>query len=478
MTPFRELRIAVFVTLLMPVVVAALAGPVAAAGKTYLSLWQRCTATGGAATLTAERPPILYPFSGEQEARRYTVCYEGQRGFGDINRGGAQNYCSSFSLASYQVGCFGGTVSAAAFYAGFGQQMRSNKLVLSGDTLAVELSPGIMVVPLQPGRMERAMADARRAVLLLSGYAPLPPEGSFRSLAWDEARGIPLIGVTGPGDLPPVSTPPPAPAWVKALSTPLVSWPLCTVVLAFGAIAGFGFHRQGYEAASRMPLVVLTLVALAGVAMAGDAANLPDQAAARFKQQLAGVRGELAAIERDRAELKAIVTGGGASLVPLTEDALQRINTLVRQRTIQAPPPPTAAPDFWAIAYLLPAMLLLLIYGLRFVVGFHYLFVPHPAGKAVEPALRRGDLISERHGEAFAAALTPDPRDVADPPAAYRSWNFAAKARAYTQRMREDADLARAAHERDVARAAQKDAEVRLRAARSKLPWWQRWFWR
>ena len=115
MSLWRRVLSCVVPSVLVSALVGMSAAPVSAGTKTYLSLWQRCTATAGAASMSAERPPILYPFSGEQEARRYTTCYQGQRGWGSIN-GGAANYCNSFNLASYQVGCFGGTVSAPAFF--------------------------------------------------------------------------------------------------------------------------------------------------------------------------------------------------------------------------------------------------------------------------------------------------------------------------------------------------------------------------
>lgn len=426
--------------------------------------------------MTAERPPILYPFSGNQEARQYTTCYQGQRGWGSIN-GGAANYCNSFNIAAYQIGCYGGTVSGPAFFAGFPQQMRANKRSLSGDTLYIEQSPGIMVVPLQQGPMERAIAASKRLSPLAAGYAPLPPEGSFRSIVWDDARGIPLIPVTEPSSLPARYSLPPAPGWVVLLARPVVAFLLLGIALVFAGIAAFGYGSGPETTGSRWPLAVVAAAALFGILAASLAAEAPDHAVAAANQQLVNLRSEHAAIERDRAELRSIVSRN-AELVPLDEQAQSRIAVLTRLRNLRAPAAPSADPEFQAVAGLASFAVLLLFFTHRLIVGWHYLFVPHPAGKAIEPALRNSDLIRTSHGKRFTAAVTPDMREVANPPPAYKSWHFAAKARAYTQRLREDEELAKAAKERDIARAAQKEAEERLRKARGKLPWWQRWLWR
>lgn len=467
----------VWFRLVLIFLIIALGFPAQAGKKTYLQLWGRCTATGGAASVASERPPILYPYSGEQESRRYTTCYEGQHGWGAINRGGAQNYCASFDLASYQVSCFGGSVSGPAFFAGFVQQMRASKLTLRGDTLYVEQSPGIMAVPLQSGAMERAIAAARRLTPLADGYAPLPAEGSFRSLSWDDARGIPLIPVTEPSSLPASFSLPPPPSWVALLSRPIIDFPLLGLAAVFAAIAAFGYGSGAQSTGARWPLAVASAAALIGILAASTAADAPTNAVNVANQQLENIRSERAAIERDRAQLRAIVSRNG-ELVPLDEQAQGRIAALIRPRELRAPSPPAADPVFQAMAGLTPFGVLLLFFTHRFIVGWHVLFVPHPAGKAIEPALRRSDLIHEKHAEIFVAATRPNPAEMVNPPPAYKSWNFAAKARAYTERLREDEELAKAAKARDIARAAQKDAEAKLRAARNKLPWWQRWLWR
>lgn len=421
----------------MSVIIGMSAAPVSAGTKTYLSLWQRCTATGGAASMTAVRPPILYPFSGDQEARQYTTCYQGQRGWGSIN-GGAANYCNSFNIAAYQIGCYGGTVSGPAFFAGFGQQMRANKLSLSGDTLYIEQSPGIMVVPLQSGAMERAMAAAKRLSPLASGYAPLPPEGSFRTIAWDDARGIPLIPVSGPGELPPAFSLPPAPDWVAALSNPILFYGLVGIIIAYAVVAAFGFVTTPSTPGAGFRLAVLAAIAIGGLVAASSAKDIPANAVAVANRHLAELRAGVREVEQDRNQLRSLVYERG-SFAPLTEQSLQQIARLTRPRSFAAPAAPTANAGFWAGVYLAPSGLLLVLFALQFAAGWYYLFVRPPVWGVVRRALRRGKPVDMK---AAKAALAPDVNEARNPPPAHQSESDAIRLDTLTEQI-ENAPISR-----------------------------------
>lgn len=107
-----------------------------------------------------------------------------------------------------------------------------------------------------------------------------------------------------------------------------------------------------------------------------------------------------------------------------------------------------------------------------FLRGWHYLFVPHPAAAVAAPALRTGSLFNKR---TLGEALRPNPLELRDHPPEYKSWNLFRRARALKEKIQEDTEIADAAMRRDRARAEQMRAEADLRAARQKLPWWQRW---
>lgn len=96
--------------------------------------------------------------------------------------------------------------------------------------------------------------------------------------------------------------------------------------------------------------------------------------------------------------------------------------------------------------------LFLWIYARPFVIGFDYLFIPHPAENAVEAAVRLGKPVD---GAKLSEALLPDINELVAPPPAYRSRNQAARARALRDKLEADQALAEEAVRREQARARQ-----------------------
>lgn len=129
-------------------------------------------------------------------------------------------------------------------------------------------------------------------------------------------------------------------------------------------------------------------------------------------------------------------------------------------------------PWFGLLIQLSPFFALLALNGLHFLRGWHYLFVSHPATIVATPPLREGALFPKQE---LAQALRSDPAQLFDHPPAYKSRDLMEKAHALRDKIDADAEIAAAAMRRDRARAAQMQAEAELRAARKRLPWWQRW---
>jgi hypothetical protein len=205
----------------------------------------------------------------------------------------------------------------------------------------------------------------------------------------------------------------------------------------------------------------VVVVALGFLAYAGHigTGNTPKQKAAR----IAGVVGLVGGI---LATIGTIETRG-------TESAYQHdvatynshINSLkspggylepTSVANLNAPRNPT--PPFYGAfgALLLFGSLIYLgaFHSLSVLRGLHYVFVAHPAEDVINPALRN-QLAIDR--ERFAAAVKPDRELLSRPPLSFISRNQEARARALKEKLDANADLTRAAINRERARASQQD---------------------
>ncbi len=437
--------------------------------RTYIVLDNRCTASNGRAVLERSSSRTYYPYVGDESGRRFTACASGS-GWGVVNDPG----CQGFNLASYRITCFGGELPAPQFYAGNTDVMRSFKLSLQGNALAIAMQPAVVSVPLVFGGSRQALERATRIIPLQTGYAPVP-EPVFGSpnlckIEWDETNRSPAMKVEGPTTLPALPTPAPVSRWVDIIGSPWVYVPALAAALAYALVAAAGYppSTRQRQPSGRGRLAVLALLALAGIYYAGQAKHIPERDLAVAKEQLTRTRAQLQALATDRAELRRITHDAGGRLIPLADSTMQRVRALTAPRVITVPTLAGANPETWATAYLVPLLLLVLFYVHRVIVGAHYLFVPHPAGRYIEPALASGRGFTDAERRHIRDVVTPNRSALENPPPAYVSDHMAEKAEALTARLAADADLATQAARRDVAIAEARDAQKRIDEMQTK----------
>lgn len=442
--------------LVAALIIAILSLPAYASEKAYLSLYADCRTTGGPVMLQQRRDPVLYPFYGSRQTRRFLACVNGNNGWNDT-AGGLFDGCRAFPIASYAVGCFGGVVPAPAFYAGFPRDMASNKLSLFGNSLAVALRPPTMVVPFSQQDMERALAAATRYSPLLPGYAPIPPEASFTTIPWDDERNLPLIPVSGTLSLTPETpTVDPAPPWLAFVGNPFIILTSLGALAVFVAISAFGFFGG---ARRRWILFVLAIIAGRALYNVGAAAAMPgDQELFNGLWRL-GVVSEKILLDGDYHDLRSIVYAG-ENLAPLSPEALQRIRQLTRPHIVAPPVSAGNNPVAWALVYLSVVFGFIAFYSTRFAAGFYYLFRKPKIVDIVSPALRGAPL----NMKAATEAMKPDVREARDPPPAYQSQSDA---------MHMD-DLAHKLNSAPPPRYGYREQEARQNAYRAKQGAWSR----
>lgn len=396
---------------IIALVIAVASLPAFASEKVYLSLYADCRATGGPVMLQQRRDPVLYPFYGSRQTRRYLACINGNNGWNDT-AGGLFDGCRAFPIASYAVGCSGGVVPAPAFYAGFPRDMASNKLGLFGNALAVALRPPTMVVPFNQQDMERALAAATRYSPLLPGYAPIPPEASFTTIPWDDERNLPLIPVIGSVSAP-SETIHEIPTWLALIGGSPGQWVLLAAIAAYVGIAALGFYSPPGSRGWFFGLAIAAGVAAHWVA---ECAETPFYEQRAIQAQAAAITASNAALDAKYAQLRDVVYAGG-TLAPLTPDAFERVRALTSPERASAPAATFQDPVPWAIFSLILIGTFLTLYATRFAAGYYYLFRRPKIVDIVSPALR-GEPLDMK---AATAAMKPDPAEARDPPPAYQS---------------------------------------------------------
>ena len=263
-----------------------------------------------------------------------------------------------------------------------------------------------------------------------------------------------------------LNQPQPVAAWVQVFAD-WRPWPQLLIglaVLVYGLVALIGLRTSPSSSLQRGGLVVMFGLALYAVSLTHVAASIPAEA-------YAAAQNDIEAARRNTAELARIIRVSSTTgmVEPIASDDVKRISQLMRPIVIASS---NVDPAHWLAGILLPSLVAALLFMLPFLRGWHYLFVRHPAAIAVAPQLRTGALFETRM---LHEALRPNPTDLHSHPPAYKSWNLFERARALKDKINADADIADAAMRRDRARAQKMQAEADLRAARRKLPWWQRW---
>ncbi|MFN0218207.1 MAG: hypothetical protein ACKVP4_05255 [Hyphomicrobium sp.] len=372
--------------------------------------------------------------------------------------------CQSFTLVSYSVMCRGGAVSAARWWAASEQGQRSGARI-AGDTLHVAFrgGGGWSVGSDGPGVTGMRIADRT------ASYAALPSSFGFSlnlpvqtlALPWSSLGDSLRAGVPTSLDRPG-----PVAAWVQVFAD-WRPWPQLAIgllVLLYGLIALIGLRTSPSTSLQRGGLVVMIGLALYAVSLTHVAAGIPGEAYAAAQNDIERAR-------RNKVELARIVRLSATTgmVEPIASDDVKRIAQLMRPVVIENT---DVQPAQWLAGFLFPSFAVALLFVLPFLRGWHYLFVRHPAAIVVAPQLRSGALF-EAH--MLHEALRPNPADLHSHPPAYQSWNLFERARALKDKINADADIADAAMRRDRARAQKMQAEADLRAARKKLPWWQRW---
>ncbi|MGD9784058.1 MAG: hypothetical protein AB7E80_17125 [Hyphomicrobiaceae bacterium] len=383
--------------------------------------------------------------------------------------------CATYDMVDFTVMCRGGAVSAARWTAATHSQS-DRSFQLDGDRLVVTLKGGSGWGGL-PRRGFSGLTLAQGG----TSAAYLPPGLGFNprlnlhqvALPWREFVSGQAMAI----DALTASPPPPAvavPGWVRMLQT-LWPWPQLVIgipALIYAFVAAFGVQQNA--SLGGMTLAIVAVLALIGLSYSKLPATLPQLEIERVRQSARAAEQQLAQAERDRAALRQIIRVSDATgmVEPVSADDVQRAKSMMGKRTIRPATHQPADPTFWAAASLLPSLVLFVLFVPAFVRGWHYLFVPHPAGPVVAPALSRGELFEKRK---LGAALQPDSRQLQHHPPAYQTRNLLEKAVVLKDKIIADAEIAEAAMRRDLARAQQIEAEAELRAARRRLPWWKRW---
>jgi hypothetical protein len=420
-----------------------------------------CTASSHTPALAPKQEKFLHEIRGFSQTPHRICAYVEQ--FQILRQGPApkRQECRSVTIATYTVMCRGGAVSAAQWWAA--NDRSRNPTRLAGRTLLVPMKGG-GGWSISPGGSDFSglrLADGA------ASYVPLPEGFGFSTSFPVRALELPLHALSRPALDAPVERPASAPFLVRLLAEwhPWLQWIFGALIAGFSVIAYIGSRMNGGSGLQRIGLLVLGVLAIYGISQSHMPATMPDgvfEAATRQAERL----------RQNQAELTRIVRVGANGMVePIAQSDLPKIDAIVRgERLVDT----EASPALATLVVLGPSLLLLFLFALPFLRGWHYLFVSHPATRVAGPPLRSGALFPKVE---LAHALRPDPAQLFNHPPAYKSRDMAEKAQALRDKIEADADIAAAAMRRDRARAAKMHADAELREARKKLPWWQRWMW-
>jgi hypothetical protein len=457
--------------------------PCAQAQETRTFLYDRLVCTDGHPLPSVTQTSELYFLEFKRhDERTHRVCAL-VTGFSILSQLPLENRvpppikqeCESFDMVSYTVMCRGGAVSAARFFFA-----ASTSRTLQDGRGPFDISGESLLAPIHGSYTRPPEA-----------FVPLPAGYGFDTAGTSSPHAVTFpwqqivsgSGISVSGSIPttePTATP--APKWVRALSTwwPRPQLAIGVPLLAFGIIALVGINlrdeeREGSPGQARTgSLLVLFAVAITGLLSSATPASMPDAAVQRVRAAISAAQAQLAQVERDRTTLRDIIRISPTTgmLEPFSASDFQRVQNFMGVRSIGINTSTETNTSFWASASLLPSLVFALAYLPAFVRGRHYLFVRHPAAVVAAPSLRSGALLDKQK---LGQALRPNPAELHKHPPAYKSWNLFERARALREKIHADADIADAAMRRDRARAQKIEAEAELRAARKKLPWWQRW---
>jgi hypothetical protein len=173
-----------------------------------------------------------------------------------------------------------------------------------------------------------------------------------------------------------------------------------------------------------------------------------------------------------RADSAALIHTEEGRILPIPAAALQQVRSKLDIHVIPAITLPPN-PDLWVWLTLVP-FVVLIGFVHRLILGAAYFLTPHAASDIIEPLVRSGGAIYQSPD--IAAALDTPIEDILSPPPLRETWAMIARGKHLIVRIKQDREISAAAAERDLARAQMLDARERIRQARSRLPWWRRWF--
>jgi len=412
---------------MIPSTVDASAKPLSLPGQlVFVRFPFSCTRTS-AGVSTAPAGGVYHQVLDYEPAREYSLCANIASRWGP-----AQGNCSTLHLSSYRVVCAGGPVPAHLLSLAPGSPER-DRITVVGENVHFAFNKGLRkAVEILPTRWGLLPA--------VSGYVSLPKERVF---------GPDHLGITL---APPTRT---SVTWVADYA-PVPQFTVAGLLGLAAVFAGLGFGGDLGARLSPARWWFWIFLAVAGLGILATPSP-----PAEYGSVLQQAQSDLDTI---KATFK-IVDG---YVIPLSVDRFEAgRQAVMRARTI-----PDPANEKWTVLFLLlPTFLFAIVYLPRIMVGWHYLFVRHPAEVPAAPALRSGSLFDN---EKLGDALT-DNNDIDRPPAAFKSRNLFRRASALHDKIVQDGRIAEAALERDRAKAQAMQAQARLRELRKQLPWWRRW---
>ncbi len=358
----------------------------------------------------------------------------------------------------YEIACSGGTANAAQI------------AVLTGAAIDGPPQPQVKGEPVVYFR-DGALTAGKNS--LPRGESLGPALSMQRFPHWDRANTQFTFPVAG--TLP--ATPPAAPVplvltrvlsitapWLQAFVAVLFGFPFLTILASYKPLPS-----KSFAGVILLSIAFVTLVVcLAGTAAPSDPATLR----APIDAQMTVAQAAASEIETLRAKLAALTTVVDGHVQPIKSQELQFVQSNSSLHVIPAIVVPPN-PDFWLWLTLVP-IAVILAFSYRAFVGAMYFLTSHAPSDIIEPMLKSGAAIYPN--TAIIDALGTPIEDIITPPPQRHTQSMIARGKDLLHRIKQDREISEAAAERDMARVQMLDARARIRQARSKLPWWRRWF--
>lgn len=375
-----------------------------------------------------------------------------------LHAGSSIPWSSNPPIYVYDIACRGGSADAAQLS------------VLMAAAVDAPVQPQLHDTPAFYYR-DGALTAGKNSLPKGAGVGPALPMERFDHWDRDQSQFAFVVA----GALPPVTPTAPVPMLITRLLS--IAAPLSQVLvgLIFAAaciiiVASFKpLPSKSYLGVSLLFVVFIGLIfVLVPTGRASDPATLQ----APIDAQMAAARAASNDVERLRAESAALIHRQGGLILPIPAAAMQHVRNNLDIHVI----PPVALPlnpDIW-LWFTLAPFAVLIGFAHRLVLGAAYFLTPHRATDVIQPLVNSGAAIYPSPD--IAAALDTSIEDILSPPPLRRTWAMIARGKDLIERIKQDREISEAAAERDMARVQMLDARARIRQARSKLPWWRRWF--